>query len=167
MLLGWRTTITCSGLGSRIRAPALTIGLVVPSSKSSEVVHQHQEPDHVRALFLQRRWEGSVRDRFRTLKALRRSWKRRIWRRLSTFRRLGGAPFCLFLERGILEEYFTLSGPILVVATTRLAMSVPGPKGTGSPHSDGHMRSHWCLCYCFNITGDIPKNNQLTATTLF
>ena len=35
-----------------IRAPRLTIGLVVPSSKSSEVVHQHQEPDYVRALFL-------------------------------------------------------------------------------------------------------------------
>ena len=66
-----------------IRTPSLTIGLVVPSRKSSEVVHQHQETDHVRALhvFLQRRWEGSVRDRFRTLKAMRRSWKRRTWRR--------------------------------------------------------------------------------------
>ena len=92
-------TITCTGTG--ILAPALTIGLVVPSRKSSEVVHQHQETDHVRALFLQRRWEGSVRDRFRTLKAMRRSWKRRTWRRWSTFRRLGGGPFCLFLERGI------------------------------------------------------------------
>ena len=81
-----------------ILAPALTIGLVVPSRKSSEVVHQHQETDHVRALFLQRRWEGSVRDRFRTLKAMRRSWQCRTWRRWSTFRRLGGAPFCVFLE---------------------------------------------------------------------
>ena len=87
-----------------ILAPALTIGLVVPSRKSSEVVHQHQETDHVRALFLQRRWEGSVRDRFRTLKAMRRSWKRRTWRRWSTFRRLGGAPFCLFPERGIFSR---------------------------------------------------------------
>ena len=38
-----------------ILAPALTIGLVVPSRKSSEGVHQHQETNHVRALFLQRR----------------------------------------------------------------------------------------------------------------
>ena len=49
---------------TRILAPALTIGLVVPSRKSSDVVHQHAPGDrsHVRALFLQRRWEGLVRD---------------------------------------------------------------------------------------------------------
>ena len=78
-----------------IREPMLTIDLDVPLSKSSEVVHQYQEPNHVRALFLQL---GGGRGRF---KAMRRSWKRRTWRRWSTFRRLGGAPFCLLLERGI------------------------------------------------------------------
>ena len=62
---------------------------------------------------------GSDGRHLHLLEAVQRSGVRRTWRRCSTFQGLAQEPHSLYFQE---EEFFTLSDPILVVATQHVEM---------------------------------------------